>query len=86
LKVAEGSLPAYSHRFSPKKFTLHQLFACPVLKDFYGLAYRGTRPQKKHSRGAYVTCDALSPCVRAVRSGTGAATTTDASGQVWRIV
>jgi hypothetical protein len=42
LKVAEASLPAYSHRFSPKKFTLHQLFACLVLKDFYGLTYRGT--------------------------------------------
>jgi hypothetical protein len=41
LKVAEASLPAYSHRFSPKKFTLHQLFACLVLKDFYGLTYRG---------------------------------------------
>jgi hypothetical protein len=42
LRVAEASLPAYSHRFSPKKFTLHQLFACLVLKDFYGLTYRGT--------------------------------------------
>jgi hypothetical protein len=41
-KVAEASLPAYAHRFSPKKFTLHQLFACLVLKDFYGLTYRGT--------------------------------------------
>ena len=40
--VAEASLPAYSHRFSPKKFTLHQLFACLVLKDFYNLTYRGT--------------------------------------------
>jgi hypothetical protein len=42
LRVAEASLPAYSHRFSPKKFTLHQLFACLVLKDFYNLTYRGT--------------------------------------------
>ena len=42
LKVAEEALPAYSHRFSPKKFTLHQLFACLVLKDFYDLTYRGT--------------------------------------------
>ena len=42
LKVAEAVLPAYSHRFSPKKFTLHQLFACLVLKDFYNLTYRGT--------------------------------------------
>ena len=42
LAVAEASLPAYSHRFSPKKFTLPQLFACLVLKDFYNLTYRGT--------------------------------------------
>ncbi len=41
VKVAAASLPSYSHRFSPKKFTLHQLFACLVLKDFYGLTYRG---------------------------------------------
>src|SRR5258708_27004919 len=40
--VGGGSLPLYSHRFSPKKFTLHQLFACLVLKDFYHLTYRGT--------------------------------------------
>lgn len=40
--VAAASLPAYSHRFSPHKFTLHQLFACLVLKDFYNLTYRGT--------------------------------------------
>ena len=42
LAVAEVWLPAYSHRFSTKKFTLHQLFACLVLKDFYNLTYRGT--------------------------------------------
>lgn len=42
LAVAAASLPAYSHRFSPKKFTQHQLFACLVLKDFYHLTYRGT--------------------------------------------
>lgn len=42
LAVAAASLPAYSHRYSPKKFTLHQLFACLVLKDFYNLTYRGT--------------------------------------------
>lgn len=41
LAVAEASLPLYSHRFSPKTFTLHQLFACLVLKDFYDLPYRG---------------------------------------------
>jgi len=42
LRVAAASLPAYSHRFSPKVFTQHQLFACLVLKDFYNLTYRGT--------------------------------------------
>jgi transposase len=34
-------MPAYSHRFSPKKFTQHQLFACLVLKEFFKLDYRG---------------------------------------------
>ena len=38
--VAAQALPEYSHRCSPKKFTQHQLFACLVLKDFYGLSYR----------------------------------------------
>lgn len=38
--VAAQALPRYSHRCSPKKFTQHQLFACLVLKDFYGLSYR----------------------------------------------
>jgi len=52
LAVAKASLPAYSHRFSPKKFTLHQLFACLVLKDFYSLTYRGTV-------GLLADCDSL---------------------------
>jgi hypothetical protein len=42
LEVAAASLPAYSHVYSPKTFTQHQLFACLVLKDFYNLTYRGT--------------------------------------------
>ncbi len=42
LAVAQASLPRYSHRFSPRVFTQHQLFACLVLKDFYNLTYRGT--------------------------------------------
>ncbi len=42
LAVAEASLPRYSHRYSPRVFTQHQLFACLVLKDFYNLTYRGT--------------------------------------------
>jgi hypothetical protein len=39
--VARDSLPAYSHVFSPKKFTQHQLFACLVLKGFLKTDYRG---------------------------------------------
>ena len=39
--VGQKSLPAYAHRFSPKKFTQHQLFACLVLKEFLKLDYRG---------------------------------------------
>ena len=41
LTTAEGALPAYSHRCSPKKFTQHQLFACLVLKSFLKTDYRG---------------------------------------------
>ena len=38
--IGRRRLPAYSHRFSPKKFTLPQLFACLVLKEFLRLDYR----------------------------------------------
>jgi hypothetical protein len=41
LATAEESLPAYSHRCSPRKFTQHQLFACLVLKSFLKTDYRG---------------------------------------------
>jgi hypothetical protein len=34
-------LALYSHRFSPKKFTQPQLFACLVLKEFCRRDYRG---------------------------------------------
>ena len=40
-RVAQQALPAYSHPFSPKTFTQHQLFACLVLKTFYKTDYRG---------------------------------------------
>ena len=33
-------LRRYWHRHAPKKFTLPQLFACLVLKEFYRLDYR----------------------------------------------
>ena len=41
LEIARQSLPAYSHRFSPKKFTQHQLFALLVLKTHQRKDYRG---------------------------------------------
>ena len=39
--IARQTLPAYSHRFSPKKFTQHQLFAILVLKTHQRKDYRG---------------------------------------------
>src|SRR5262245_49375738 len=41
LRVAADALPEYAHRFSPKKFTQPQLFACLVLKTFFKTDYRG---------------------------------------------
>ena len=41
LTIAQQTLPAYSHRFSPKKFTQHQLFALLVLKTHQRKDYRG---------------------------------------------
>jgi Transposase DDE domain len=41
LAAAAESLPRYAHRYSPKKFTQHQLFACLVLKTFFKTDYRG---------------------------------------------
>lgn len=38
--LGKQQLPTYWHRFSPKKFTLPQLFACLVLKEFLRLDYR----------------------------------------------
>ena len=39
--TAQRALPAYAHRYSPKKFTQHQLFACLVRKEFLKADYRG---------------------------------------------
>jgi hypothetical protein len=36
----ESSLPLYPHKYSPKKFTQHQLFAILVLKEFQRCDYR----------------------------------------------
>jgi hypothetical protein len=41
LVVATGPLRPYAHKFSPKKFTQPQLFACLVLKAFLKTDYRG---------------------------------------------
>jgi hypothetical protein len=41
LAVAYRRLRLYSHKFSPKKFTQPQLFACLVLKTFLKTDYRG---------------------------------------------
>jgi hypothetical protein len=41
LAVAHRRLRAYAHKFSPKKFTQPQLFACLVLKTFLKTDYRG---------------------------------------------
>jgi len=40
LATARRALPEYAHRFSPKKFTQHQLFACLVLKHFWRTDYQ----------------------------------------------
>lgn len=40
LMVGEGSLRRYWHRCAPKKFTVPQLFACLVLKEFLKADYR----------------------------------------------
>lgn len=39
--VATKTLPAYSHQFSPQKFTQPQLFVCLILKFFFKTDYRG---------------------------------------------
>jgi hypothetical protein len=41
LRAAEAALPRYAHKYSPRKFTQPQLFACPVLKTFFKTDYRG---------------------------------------------
>jgi hypothetical protein len=39
-RIGQQRLRPYWHRFSPRKFTLPQLFACLVLKEFLRLDYR----------------------------------------------
>ncbi len=54
--VAQQSLKAYSHRYSPKKFTQHQLFATLVLKGFLKTDYRGV---VKHLADCATLADAI---------------------------
>jgi len=46
-RIAQQSLKPYSHLYSPKKFTQHQLFAVLVLKNFLQTDYRGVVRQLK---------------------------------------
>ena len=39
--IARDTLPEYSSRYSPKKFTQPQLMVCLVLKTFFNTDYRG---------------------------------------------
>jgi hypothetical protein len=45
LAIGLRTLRLYAHRFSPKKFTQPQLFACLVLKTFFKTDYRGITEQ-----------------------------------------
>jgi hypothetical protein len=42
LAVAERSIPAYSSKYSPKRFTQHQHFAILAVRQFFDLDYRST--------------------------------------------
>jgi hypothetical protein len=45
LAVAAEVLPRYAHKYSPKKYTQPQLFACLVVKWFHKTDYRGVQTQ-----------------------------------------
>jgi len=55
-RVAQRSIKAYSHRYSPKKFTQHQLFAVLVLKSFLKNDYRGVA---KHLNDCHALAEAI---------------------------
>ncbi|MGH9352379.1 MAG: transposase [Terriglobia bacterium] len=50
-RVGNACLPAYASRFSRRDFTLPQLFACLVLRQFYNLSYRKTEALLRDSPG-----------------------------------
>jgi hypothetical protein len=41
-RLGREVLPDHTSKFARRDFTLPQLFACLVLREFYGLSYRGT--------------------------------------------
>ena len=41
LSVARESIPAYSSKFSPRRYSQHQLFALLALREFLKVDYRG---------------------------------------------
>jgi hypothetical protein len=41
LQIGQEVLPSYAHRFSPQRFTLPQLAACVLLKEYGDLDWRG---------------------------------------------
>jgi hypothetical protein len=43
LEAASGALPAYSHPYSPKTYTQHQLVAMLAVREFLRLDYRSTQ-------------------------------------------
>jgi hypothetical protein len=57
LATARRALPLYAHKYSPKKFTQHQLFACLVLKNFLKTDYRGVVGQLRDGPGLLATLE-----------------------------
>ena len=49
LRVAQRVLPAYAHKFSPQRYTLPQLAACVLLKEYGRLDWRGIQAWLKLS-------------------------------------
>ena len=41
LSVARESIPAHSSKYSPRRYTQHQLFALLALREFLKVDYRG---------------------------------------------
>ena len=49
LQVARRALPAYAHKFSPQRYTLPQLAACVLLKEYQRQDWRGIQAWLKLS-------------------------------------